>query len=76
MQFNWLEEKFTIALDKALFFNQKVAKKVAIFFLFRDKNICCGYSLEAPRQGTSNEYPQHMFLLENKKPIYLIPTLI
>ena len=28
---------------------------------------CCGYTLEAPRWGVSNEYPQHMFLLRNKK---------
>ena len=27
------------------------------------------YSLEVPRQGASNEYPQHMFLLRNKKDI-------
>ena len=33
-----------------------------IFFLFFHKNICCGYSLEVPQWGTSNEYPQHMFL--------------
>ena len=33
-----------------------------IFFLFLHKNISCGYSLEAPQQGASNEYPQHMFL--------------
>ena len=45
-------------------------------FSLRDENICCGYSLEAPRGGTSNEYPQHMFSLRNKKTIYLIPTLI
>ena len=38
-----------------------------MFFLFFDKNICCGYSLEVPLQGTSNEYPQHMFLSKNKK---------
>ena len=65
-------KKHHIALDKALFFNQKVA----IFFLFLDKNICCGYSLEVPRWGTSNEYPQHMFLSRNKKTICLIPSLI
>ena len=40
-----------------------------IFFLFLEENICCGYSLEAPWQGTSNEYPQYMFLLRNKKDI-------
>ena len=33
------------------------------------------YSLEAPRRGTSNEYPQHMFLSRNKKTTYLIPLL-
>ena len=26
-----------------------------------------GYSLEAPRRGASNEYPQHMFVWRNKK---------
>ena len=26
-----------------------------------DENICCEYSLEVPRRGASNEYPQHMF---------------
>ena len=61
-----------IGLDKSLFFNQKVS----IFFLFLDENICCGYSLEAPHRGASNEYPQHMFLWRNKKSIYLILTLI
>ena len=40
-----------------------------IFFLFLDENICCGYSLEAPRWGASNKYPQHMFSLRNKKDI-------
>ena len=39
------------------------------FFLFLDKNICCGYSLEVPRWGASNEYPQHMFSLRNKEDI-------
>ena len=28
------------------------------------------YSLEASRQGTSNEYQQHMFSLRNKKNIH------
>ena len=31
--------------------------------------ICCGYSLEVPRQSTSNVYPQHMFSWRNKKNI-------
>ena len=47
-----------------------------IFFLFLDENICCGYSLEAPHRGASNEYPQHMFSSRNKKNIMWIPPLI
>ena len=32
-----------------------------LFFLFLLKSIDCGYSLEPPRRGGSNEYPQSMF---------------
>ena len=31
------------------------------------QNIDCGYSLELPCWGSSNEYPQSMFLSRNKK---------
>ena len=31
------------------------------------QNVDCGYSLEPPRRGGSNEYPQPMFLNRNKK---------
>ena len=31
------------------------------------RNIDCGYSLEPPQRGGSNEYPQSMFLSRNKK---------
>ena len=51
-------------------------RKLLISFLFLNENICCGYSLEAPCQGASNEYPQHMFSLRNKKNIMWIPPLI
>ena len=33
---------------------------VCIIFLFLLKNIDCGYSLEPPRRGGSNAYPQSM----------------
>ena len=36
--------------------------KILIFFHISDQNIDCGYSLEPPRRGGSNEYPQSMFL--------------
>ena len=32
------------------------------FLLFLHKNIRCGYSLELPRRGDSNEYPQHILM--------------
>ena len=41
-----------------------------IFFLYlhiSTQNIDCGYSLEPPRRGGSNEYPQSMFLSRNRK---------
>ena len=34
---------------------------VNIIFLISAQNINCGYSLEPPRRGGSNEYPQSMF---------------
>ena len=34
---------------------------VYLFFLFLLQNIDCGYSLELPRRGGSNVYPQSMF---------------
>ena len=41
-------------------------KKSDIFHISAP-NIDCGYSLEPPRRGGSNEYPQSMFLSRNKK---------
>ena len=34
---------------------------VYIIFLISAQNIDCGYSLEPPRRGGSNKYPQSMF---------------
>ena len=34
---------------------------VYIIFVISAKNINCGYSLEPPRRGGFNEYPQSMF---------------
>ena len=41
-------------------------KKFDIFLVFA-QNIDCGYTLEPPRRGGSNEYPQSMFWSKNKK---------
>ena len=42
-------------------------KKSDIFFHISAQNTDCGYSLEPPRRGSSNEYPQFMFLSRNQK---------
>ena len=38
--------------------------RVYIIFFISAENIDCGYSLEPPRRGGSNEYPQSMFSAE------------
>ena len=40
-----------------------------IFLIFA-QNIDCGYTLEPPREGGSNEYTQCMFYSKNKKNRY------
>ena len=37
---------------------------VYIIFLISAQNIDCGYAVEPPRRGGSNEYPQSMFWAE------------
>ena len=44
-------------------------KKFDVFLIFA-QNIDCGYTLEPPRRGGSNEYPQSMFWSKNKKNKY------
>ena len=46
-----------------------IRKKIDIFLIFA-QNIDCGYTLEPPQRGGSNEYPQSMFLSKNKKDRY------
>ena len=69
-------QRRSIAPDKALLWLKTIhiflssPHKFMFWVLIRsalvDKNICCGYSLEAPHRGTSNEYPQHIFLWRSK----------
>ena len=54
-----------IAPSKALLSTKKI--KVLISIIFFHKNICCGYSLEMPRRGASNEYHNICFLGEIRK---------
>ena len=41
--------------------------KISDIFHTSVQNIDCGYSLELPRRGGSNKYPQSMFLSKNIK---------
>ena len=47
--------------------NWKYSDKNSGILHISAQNIDCGYSLEPPRRGGSNECPQSMFLSRNKK---------
>ena len=47
--------------------NENFQIKNSDIFHISAQNIDCGYSLELPRQGGSDEYPQLVFLSRNKK---------
>ena len=49
--------------------------KIFNIFLIFAQNIDCGYTLEPPCRGGSNEYPQSMFWINNKKNRYT-PVLL
>ena len=50
---------------------KKSSDKNSDIFHISAQNIDCGYSLEPPRRGGSNEYTQSMFLSRNKKIMYI-----
>ena len=58
--FKYTEKLIT---EKSKIFRQKIQ----IFFHISAQNIDCGYSLEPPLRGGSNECPQSMFLSRYKK---------
>ena len=47
--------------------NDNFQMKMFDIFLIFAQNIDCGYTLEPPQRGGSNEYPQSMFWSKNKK---------
>ena len=52
--------------------NYKISmNKFSFFFLIFAQNIDCGYTLEPPCRGGSNEYPQSLFWSKNKKNRYI-----
>ena len=47
--------------------NEHFQMKTSDSVLISALNVDCGYLLEPPRRGGSNEYPQSMFLSRDKK---------
>ena len=47
--------------------NENYHIKCSDIFHISAQNIDCGYSLELPRIGGSNEYPHSMFMSRNKE---------
>ena len=47
--------------------NDNFQMKFFDIFLIFAQNIDCGYTLEPPQRGGSNEYPQSVFCSKNKK---------
>ena len=54
--------------------NENFQCKFLDFFLIFAQNIDCGYTLEPPRRGGSNEYQQSLFWRKNKKNRYTLHT--
>ena len=52
--------------------NENIQKKKFHIFIIFAKNIDCGYMLDLPRRGGSNEYPQSMFWGKNKENIHTL----
>ena len=52
----------------------KFSEKKIWHFSYFCSNIDCGYSLEPPRRGGSNEYPQSMFFLAEIRKIIYTPV--
>ena len=48
----------------------RFSDKKSYIFLISAQNIDCWYSLEPPRRGGSNEYPQSIFWAEIRKIMY------
>ena len=66
----------TCPCNKQIFLALKIENfqlKCFDIFLVFAQNIDCGYTLEPPRRGGSNEYPQSVFRSKNKKNRYTPP---
>ena len=60
--FIFLLVKFSVCFNRRVFVMIQM-----IILLYLRESICCGYPLETPQRGISNEYLQHMVSWRNKK---------
>ena len=62
-------ENFPMQYTEIFSRRQKMKISLEFFYLFNifAQNIHCGYTLEPPHRGGSNEYPQCMIWIKNKK---------
>ena len=67
MQFSLRKHAYSNSLKILPPKNKNFQTKYSDIFHISAQNIDCGYSLEPPRRGGSNEYPQSMFLSRNKE---------
>ena len=61
MQYMYIEIFSSVKTENSLDFLKN------IFLIFAQNIADCEYTLEPPRRGGSNEYPQSMFWNKNKK---------
>ena len=64
-------ENMPILIMTPLLYSKTGVYRGINYFSYFCSNIDCGYSLEPPRRGGSNEYPRSMFLSRNMKNIRL-----
>ena len=69
--FQFLEVKLSFYLNRRVFVMKwKFSDKKLWYFHISAQNIDCGYSLEPPRRGGSNEYHNLCFWAEIRKIMY------
>ena len=56
--------------ENMLVVKMKIFTGIILIFLIFAQNIDCGYTLEPPRRGGFNEYPQSRLWSKNKKNRY------
>ena len=56
-----------LTLLNPTFYSKTGVSRGIHYLLISAQNIDCGYSLDPPRRGGSNEYPESMFIAEIRK---------